>query len=138
MAADAGITVLPQVTQERGAVKPEKLVAVGDTPFVSPSYSTVSRRPRFHDLTVFFEPGKYLGTVVDLHDPVDHRVLPGTGPTRMEYDPNYVFPGILVEELRHRVFEGLVLFQQTGLLKNLAAVGAGVDVVAEREEVGFG
>lgn len=78
-------------------MKPEKLVAVGDTPFVSPSYSAVSRRPGFHDLTVFFEPGKNLGTVVDLHYPVDHRVLSCTGPTRMEYDPNYVFSGILVE-----------------------------------------
>lgn len=97
MAADAGITILPQVTQERGAVKPEKLVAVGDTTFVSPSSSTVSSRPRFYDLAVFFEPGKYLGTVVDLHDPVNHRVLPVNRPTRVEYDPDNVFPGILVE-----------------------------------------
>lgn len=119
-------------------MKPEKFVAVGDTPFVPPSYSTVSRRRRFHDLTVFFEPGKYFGTVVNLHDPVNHRVFPGTWPTRLEDDPNDVFPRVIVEQLCYGVFEGLVLFQQTGFLENLAAVRAGVYVVTEREEVGFG
>lgn len=71
---------------------------------------------------------------MDLKDPVDHWALSGIGPTRLEYDPDYVFTRITVVELRNGVFDRLVLLQELGLREDLAADRTGEDVVSEWEE----
>lgn len=71
---------------------------------------------------------------MDLQNPVNGRSLPLVGPTRFEYDPDYVLAGVAVDQLRHGVLDGLVLLQVLRLLEDLAAGGAGEDVVPEREE----
>jgi hypothetical protein len=61
------------------------------------------------------------------------------GPTRFEYDLDYVVTRVGSEEFRYGVVCGLVIFEEIWFLENLAACGAWEDVVAEgKEEVVIG
>lgn len=71
---------------------------------------------------------------MDLQNPVNGRSLLRVSPASFEYDPDYVLAGVAVDQLRHGVLDGLVLLQVLRLLEDLAAGGAGEDVVPEREE----
>lgn len=105
----------------------------------------MTRRLDLHRLAVLLEFGEDFGAVVDLQDPVNLRGVPGLGPTRLEYDLDDVVTRIGSCEIRNGVFCGLVLIEEVGFLEDLAARGAGENVVAEWEEevaiggdVGFG
>lgn len=129
-------------------MEPHELVAVGDAAFIAPPRcATVTRRRLgFHGLAILLESGEDLGAVVDLQDAEHPRGDTGLGPARFEYDLDDVVTRVGSHELRHGVGGGLVLLKEVGLLEDLAARGAGEDVVAEREEeavviggdVGFG
>lgn len=56
------------------------------------------------------------------------------GPTRFEYDLDYVVTRVGSGKFRNGVVCGLVAFEEVWFLENLAADGARVDVVAEGEE----
>lgn len=58
--ANAGISVMAQVAEERGAVESQELVSVGDAPLVPPPDAAVSRRFGLHGLSVLLEPGEDL------------------------------------------------------------------------------
>lgn len=116
-------------------MEPHELVAVGDAPLVAAARGDVTRSLGLHCLAVLLEPGEDLGAVVDLQDSEDPWELTGLGPTRLEYDLYDVVSRVGSHELRHGVACGLMLLEEVGLLEDLAARGAGEDVVAEWEEV---
>ena len=114
-------------------MEPHELVAVGEAPLVAAARA-VSRGPRLDGFAVVLEPGEDLLAVVDLEDPDYPGELSGLGPTRLEYDLDYVVTRVGYGQLRYRVLGGLVLLKEERLLEYLAARRAGEDVVSEREE----
>lgn len=72
---------------------------------------------------------------MDLHDPGDNRCF--LRPTGCEYDLDNVLSGIVIQKLANSVFDGLVLFKQSGFLENLTAVQAGMDLIAYGKVIGF-
>lgn len=109
LVANAGITVLPQVTNKRRTMKPQKLVAVGDAPLVTVARGA-TRRPRFHRFAILFETGQDFLAVVDLQNPMYFRRILPIHPARFEYDPYNILTRIPISELRHGVLRRLMVF----------------------------
>lgn len=117
-----------------------ELVAVGDAALVSAAREgSVTRRFGLDNLAVLLELREDLRAVVDLEDAGYGGGGFGFGPTRFEDYLDDVVTRVGSGQVRNRVLEGLVGFQEVGFLEDLAARGAGEYVVAEREEeVGVG
>lgn len=127
------IPVESQVAKKCGTVEPHELVSVGDATLVAAARA-MTRSLGLHCLAVLLEFGEDFGAVVDLQDAVNLRGVPGLGPTGLEYDLDDVVTRVGPCEIRYRVLGGLVLIEEVGFLKDLAACGAGEDIVAEWEE----
>lgn len=78
-------------------MKPHKLIAIGEAPLVTAArghYAAVKCGPLLDSLAILLEPRENLLAVMDLKDPGYGRELSDLGPTRLEYDLDYVVTGV--------------------------------------------
>lgn len=107
---NTGITILPQVTNERRTVEPQQLVPIGGATFIPRWRVSSTGRLGLDCFAVLFKTGQNFRAVMDLQNTVYVRVFVVFGPARFKNNPNHVFPGISVEKLRDGVLGRLVEF----------------------------
>lgn len=107
---NTGITILPQVTNERRTVEPQQLVPIGGATLIPRGRVSSTRRLGFDSFAVLFKTGQNFRAVMDLQNTVYVRVFVGFGPARCKNNPNNVFPGVSVAKLGDGVLGRLVEF----------------------------